>query len=321
MTDHTLVLGTAKAAAGTVSWGTWSLDDDHQIPVCIACGAKTKPVVWIQAGMHGNEFDSLLVAQGLCERLGTLPIRGTLAVLLGVNQAALQSARRTSPADGKDLNRQFPGTADGSYSERLGDRLWATVRHNANFLIDIYSSTIEMIGVPHIIYTRDADTQASQASRDMAERSQLPVLWENEAGFLGSALITQAVKAGIPSVLYDVGELDHEGGDITHRVNDLLRILSATGVISDDESSRTTDVRQLRIRDPEWVRAEVDGLLRRVAKPGTSVKARAPLFEVIGPTGTVLQTAFAPFDALVISVRRERRANAGTEVVSVGTLV
>ncbi len=45
----------------------------------------------------------------------------------------------TSPADGKNLNRVFPGRPDGTLSERIAHAITSEVIAKANFLVDLHA--------------------------------------------------------------------------------------------------------------------------------------------------------------------------------------
>ena len=59
-----LQLGTARATAGKLSYGTWDLVEhptggQDRLPVIIAQGNPKGKVFWLTAGIHGNEHSGL----------------------------------------------------------------------------------------------------------------------------------------------------------------------------------------------------------------------------------------------------------------------
>jgi hypothetical protein len=100
-------------------------------------GPGEGPRVTITCGIHGDEgpWSALAVRAALARVRGAL--RGTVRVVLAANPTAVEADARTSPLDHLDLNRTFPGSADGSHSERLAVALAGLV-DGSDVLIDLH---------------------------------------------------------------------------------------------------------------------------------------------------------------------------------------
>src|SRR4051794_18538065 len=74
----------------------------------------------VLGGVHGCEYSSIAAVTRLLRELEQMPLQGTV---VGVPVVSFESFTRRSPfvvpADGKNLNRAFPGDPDGGYTERL----------------------------------------------------------------------------------------------------------------------------------------------------------------------------------------------------------
>ena len=78
------------------------------------------PFLSITAGIHGTEYASIEAALRLGRTLDPEEISGRVMILPIVNIPAFK--KRTiyvGPHDQKNLNRVFPGRADGTFSESL----------------------------------------------------------------------------------------------------------------------------------------------------------------------------------------------------------
>lgn len=79
------------------------------------------PRLLITGGCHGNELEGPLVARRLIEWLPETQTCGRIIILPELNPPAVKAWGRNTPIDGLNLNRAFPGRADGSVTERIAD--------------------------------------------------------------------------------------------------------------------------------------------------------------------------------------------------------
>lgn len=100
-------------------------------------GSDDGPRVTITCGIHGDEgpWSALAVRSALARVRGAL--RGTLRIVLAANPTAVEADARTSPLDHLDLNRAFPGSADGSHTERVAAALAGLVE-GSDVLVDLH---------------------------------------------------------------------------------------------------------------------------------------------------------------------------------------
>lgn len=100
-------------------------------------GASDGPTVSIVCGVHGDEgpWGALAVLHAL--RRPRADLRGRLRVVFAANPTSVAADTRCSPLDQLDLNRVFPGSANGSHSERLAAAL-AELTSGSDVLIDLH---------------------------------------------------------------------------------------------------------------------------------------------------------------------------------------
>jgi predicted deacylase len=95
----------------------------REMPVCVLVGRRRAPCVAFVAAVHGDEYDGIVALHELARELDPTQLNGGMIIIPVANPFAFEAAQRRTPQDDKDLNRVFPGRADGSLTERL-----ATVR-------------------------------------------------------------------------------------------------------------------------------------------------------------------------------------------------
>jgi uncharacterized protein len=171
--------------------------DDIEIPFAVIQGAAAGPRLVVTAGVHGSEYCSMETALRLIH-LSPHELTGTLVVLPILNvQGFGRRSIYVMPEDGKNLNRMFPGRADGSTSERLAHWLVTSVYPGCDAYIDLHGGDLGEALSPFSLFPN-----GSERSKELAAVFGLPVAVA--AGGEGYT-INAAHRLGIPSVLAEVG--------------------------------------------------------------------------------------------------------------------
>ncbi|MFZ0488881.1 MAG: succinylglutamate desuccinylase/aspartoacylase family protein, partial [Salegentibacter sp.] len=89
-----------------------------EVPVIIERSKKPGPVMLITAGIHGDEINGVEVVRQIISKGINKPIKGTVICIPVVNIFGFLNLSREFP-DGRDLNRMFPGTKNGSLASRF----------------------------------------------------------------------------------------------------------------------------------------------------------------------------------------------------------
>ncbi|MGG1573527.1 succinylglutamate desuccinylase/aspartoacylase family protein [Fictibacillus sp. NRS-1165] len=216
-------IGTAEVIRGekTKGWLRVGSDTDGSpinIPVLIAAGEEDGPIVWLQGGIHGDEFGGTASIIRFIQDVDVSTLKGTVVGLPVVNLPSFKARYRTSPIDGANLNRIFPGDAKGTYSQRLARALIDTITETADYVIDLHSGGIGL-HVDYFMICRNGDNEASKKSMWLSERMGAEVIWqvggEGSTGGVGTDYLT---KQGIPCVTVEVG-----GGNVSEKHEALYR--------------------------------------------------------------------------------------------------
>jgi predicted deacylase len=115
-------------------------DPETYVPVTVFHGAGEGPALALTMGVHGYEFPSILAGQRLLDRIDPATLRGTVILVRISHVAAFeQRAPFVNPHDRKNLNRVFPGRADGTQAERIAWALTTEVIRRADVHVDLHS--------------------------------------------------------------------------------------------------------------------------------------------------------------------------------------
>ncbi len=114
-----------------------------EIPVGIIKGKGPGPLFVVMAGVHGAEYPPILASQQVFHELDPGRVKGTVKFVFIANMCAYKKrAAFINPIDGKNLNRVFPGRADGTHSERVARIIWKEVVSGSQFLVDLHCGDV-----------------------------------------------------------------------------------------------------------------------------------------------------------------------------------
>lgn len=109
------------------------------LPVRIGEVGNGGPVALITAGVHGDEgpWGAWAIRQMLAS-IDESALEGAIRVVPAANPLAMSADLRNAPVDQLDLNRAFPGSADGSYTECAAHLLVEHAIKGADVVIDLH---------------------------------------------------------------------------------------------------------------------------------------------------------------------------------------
>ena len=109
------------------------------------------PTVVIEGGNHGDEYEGPIVIAELIRELEPAEIQGRLILLPAVNAPAVIAGRRTSPVDGLNFNRSFPGDPLGSITAQIAAYVTDEIFPHADAFLDLHSGGSSLDIIPSAI--------------------------------------------------------------------------------------------------------------------------------------------------------------------------
>lgn len=173
-------------------------------PAFVARGEHDGPRAALIAGVHGCEYSSIAAVIRLMSELDTGELSGSITA---VPVVSMESFRQRSPfvvpEDGKNLNRCFPGTYEGTYTDALARSIFDELIAPADVLIDLHGGDLVEALEPFAIY--DA-SPVEERARALAIAFGLPyVVREEPAAGLAGMTCSAAAQVGIPAVIAEAG--------------------------------------------------------------------------------------------------------------------
>jgi predicted deacylase len=223
------IVGTAKAPAGRKATGfiqvLAGVDAATNIPVVVINGAKPGPKLAIVAGSHGTEYASIIALENLAQEIDAANVSGTLIVVPLINLASFaQKVPHLNPVDGKNMNRMYPGRAEGTQTERAS---WAIAREviaKCDYLIDLHGGDLDENLRRYAYWPQTGKDQLDSASRGMVLAFGLDhiIIQRNQAPAVpGATSISRfAEDQGKPTIIAEAG---HAGTTDAADVDALVR--------------------------------------------------------------------------------------------------
>lgn len=139
------------------------------------------PSLLITGGCHGDELEGPIVARRVAEWLPEAQTCGRTIILPALNPPAVQAWTRNTPIDGLNLNRVFPGRADGSVTERIADAVSRLLLPLVDLVFDLHSFGPAWDFPPATTTHPIADADLMAKTLRMAQAFKLPLslVWES----------------------------------------------------------------------------------------------------------------------------------------------
>ena len=116
------------------------------------------PTVILEGGNHGDEYEGPIVITELIRELDPGEIQGRLILMPAINAPAVIAGQRTSPDDGLNLNRSFPGDPHGSMTQQIAAFMADEIYPRGDAFLDLHSggSSLDLLPSAIIEPTEDA---------------------------------------------------------------------------------------------------------------------------------------------------------------------
>jgi len=173
------------------------------MPVVLVHGRHPGPTLWIQAGLHGDEYDGVVALLKWCEHVNPDALSGSVIAVPVVNVPAFTHGTASSPLDNRNLNRTFPGNDRGTWSERFAAWVLGIIEQYARAFLDLHGGG-RYLDVDHFVFYGAADAAGRNSSLDLAAATGARYLCPQPAVHEGALYAVLAAR-GIPAVLVEAG--------------------------------------------------------------------------------------------------------------------
>lgn len=187
------------------------------IPVVVIKNGEG-PTALFLAGNHGDEYEGQIALSRLCRELAPADIRGRVIVLTMANYPAAQAGLRTSPIDGGNLNRTFPGDRLGTPTQAIAHYIEEMLMPMCDYSIDLHSGGTSLVYPATLLRGQGHSAEEAQKLRTLQDAFDLPYAWVFTSGggpnTTARTSMGAAGRKGVVSVMTELGG----GGVVSPRI-------------------------------------------------------------------------------------------------------
>jgi predicted deacylase len=274
------------------------------------------PTVILQAGNHGDEYEGPITLGELIRGLDPGLVSGRIIFLPAINVPAVLAGRRTSPVDGLNLNRTFPGDPAGTLTQQISAYVSDVIMPLGDAYVDLHSGGSSLNILPSAIIepATDPALRKKNIAAVLAFDAPLTVVIDN----LGEPRTSTAtsVRAGLVTVgteMAGAGTVSLDALGICRR--GVRNVLSHFGVLPPTGAAPTARPENiLRIPGHDgYVLATSNGVFEPFHALGATVHAgeAAGRIHNLGDPGREPETLFYAADGIVYGQRQPGRVVVG----------
>jgi predicted deacylase len=154
---------------------------NYQLPVTLINGREKGKTVLITAGLHADEYVSMVAAIKVAQQIDPSQITGRIIIFPCVNVSGFWNRSRRVEECKTDLNRNFPGDPNGSVGDRIADFFVTKIFPEADFVLDLHGGSIMEPLTPCLFFPATAGEEVLKVSKAAALSTDIPYLLASSA--------------------------------------------------------------------------------------------------------------------------------------------
>lgn len=266
-----------------------------EIPIIIERAKTPGPTILFTAGIHGDEINGVDIVRQLITRKINKPKRGTIICMPILNIFGFLNSNRAFP-DGRDLNRMFPGSANGSLASRVAHRLMNEIIPEVDLIVDFHTGGASRFNAAQIRIVKD-HPELDELARIFGAPF---VLYSDH---IAKTFRNACFQLGKPILLYEGGKSFYVDNLISKiGVEGVKRLLDHYGMLNPRIKASTPKRPTIFIEDSTWIRARQSGMFKPLININTKVTVNTILGQITDPYGKVYNEVKSTIDGYIINV-------------------
>ena len=283
-----------------------------QAPVFVERARADGPVVLLLGGVHGDEVSGIDVVRRFIHGGYHIPTRGTVVCIPVLNIFGFVNLARAFP-DGRDLNRVFPGTKNGSLASQYAAMFRTEVMPDVDVLLDYHSGGADRQNAPQ---TRCVGSD--ERSLEIARAFGAPFVVHSKT--IAKSVREAFARAGKTAVLFEGGKsMDYDLDAIASGVTGARRVLAHLGMADGAALAPAPDY--VTVTRSRWLRAPGSGMWHARAALGEWIEKGEVIGLLCDPYGGRERVVRAAWPGYVFCINTAPVINRGDAVCHVSVAV
>lgn len=266
----------------------------------------------IVTGIHGDELEGQFVCYELQRRINSQrdKLTGIVDIYPAMNPLGIDSITRGLPAFDLDMNRLFPGNADGNMTEYLAAKIVEDVS-GSDCVLDVHASNIYLTEIPQIRINQLHEEQLVP----LAKEANVDFIWVHGAStVLESTFAYSLNSTGTPVLVVEMGvgmRITQELGN--QLVDGIMNLMSKLGIWQGETKAPRVPIISRDQDDVNFLNAKAGGIFIPSVKCWVLLNKGDLVGKIVDPlSGEVLDEVTAPVDGVLFTIRDFPVVNEGS---------
>ncbi len=258
--------------------------------------------ITLVSGIHGDELEGQYICYEVARRINAHPeyLEGIMDIFPALNPLGIDMAHRSIPRINMDMNRTFPGNAQGDMMERIHAAIIDDII-GSDICIDLHASDIFVREIPQVRLSEEF----AETLLPFAKLTNVDMIWMNATATVHESTLAHSLNVmGVPTLVIELGQGHYINRHFGNQVVDgIFHMMREMGLWSGPE---------IPVQIPavssdgqvEFIRSDNTGIFLPLAEHNHYVHAGDVIGEIVDPySGTVLNRIQAGSDGLLFTLR------------------
>lgn len=272
-----------------------------KISVIVERAKQDGPTLLLMGGIHGDEINGVAIVRDIIQKKYNKPKKGTIICIPVLNVFGYLSLSRKFP-DGRDLNRVFPGSANGSLASQFAHKFTKEIAPLVDYVLDFHTGGAERENYPNVRCVLQ-----QEKTLELAKVFGAPFIVHSN--YIPKSVRHMMNKMEKTILLFEGGKSNNlDQSVIDAGVYGALNVMKYLGMQNGKVNSRNKSV---IITKSRWLRAPFSGMFQFHVKNGARIYKNTVLGRITDPYGEFEKIIIAPFDGYLFGVNNAPIVNKG----------
>jgi hypothetical protein len=267
--------------------------------------------------MHAAEYVPIEAVTRLTRWLDPAQLRGTVVAVLLVNTPGFyERSIYVNPRDGRNLNRSFPGDANGSPAEQVAAFLLEELIVGSDAYVDAHCGDLIEALSPFTLWTRAGDPAVAAKSQGMAAVYGFEHTLGVDPESVPGAAYASAALRGVPAIIAEIGQQGIcDEPSVRGHLGGLQNVLAHLGMIQPVGGPVAAPVPMDRM---VWMRTDISATYHPTVQVGDRVAEGQVVGELRDIFGDTLREVRTDAGGVVVFLVTSLAVKAGDPLLGVG---